>query len=417
MKARTLLAATVAALSLIIASCEKFGRTEPVTDLGFEVRTEVAFDTDYLCGTLSLSLSQGKDGEYTFNYSVDGGATQKLSEPGGSAVESGETVDLSTSNPLVLMLPKLSGTHKLSMEFTNGGAARRYTVPFSAETAVAVRVDADESLDFTKVTLIGTAAKGSSYTAAFTLDGETLAGLKRLGIETGGEAEVDFSESAAWVFELPYILPGEHILKVTVSSEQGAETTSVTFTEPDRNPVQLDFAYSDITGEITLQSPYNPLPTAFEITMDITVKGSVTYRHKQFLGVAYPKTETFTESGQAKAGLTPGASVTAIDGGLLKSLMDRIYSITRTDACNAIGNGNARELHADINAVILKFTVASTGAAAGKTSVIIRPRTNGDFKILYLYREPSWNRGANSTATITPEYTVNGCAPSAVNRL
>jgi hypothetical protein len=417
MKARTLLAAISAALSLTIASCGKFSKTEPVTDLGFEVRTEVAFDADYLCSTLSLSLSQGTDGEYTFNYSVDGGATQKLSELGGSAVESGETVDLSAGNPLVLMLPKLSGTHKLTMEFTNGSAVRRDTVSFSAETAVAVQVYAWDSLDFTKVTLIGTAAKGSTYTAAFTLDGETLAGLKHLGVETGGEVEVDFAENSVWSFELPYILPGEHILKVTVSSEQGSETTSVTFTEPDRNPVQLDFAYNDITGELTLQSPYNPLPTAFDITVDITVKGSVTYRHKQFLGVADPQTETFTESGQAKASLTPGTAVTAIDGGLLKSLMDAIYNVTRTDACNAIGNGNARELHADINTVILKFTVASTGAAAGKTSVIIRPRTSETFKILYLYKEQSWNRGANSTATIIPTYTVNGKTASSVNRL
>ncbi len=417
MKARTLLAAISAALSLTIASCDKFTKTEPVTDLGFEVRTEVTFDADYLCSTLSLSLSQGSDGEYTFNYSVDGGATQKLSELSGSAVESGETVDLSAGNPLVLMLPKLSGTHRLTMEFTNGSAVRRDTVSFSAETAVAVRVDADETLDFTKVTLIGTSAKGSAYTVSFTLDGETLAGLKRLGVETGGEAEVDFSTGPVWSFELPYILPGEHVLKVTVSSEQGSETTSVTFTEPDRNPVQLDFAYNDITGEITLQSPYNPLPTAFDVTVDITVKGSVTYRHKQFIGVADPQTETFTESGQAKTSLTPGASVTAIDGGLLKSLMDRIYSNTRTDACNAIGNGNARELHADINAVVLSFTVASTGAAAGKTSVIIRPRTSASFRILYLYKEQSWNRGANSTATIVPEYTVNGKTPSSVNRL
>jgi hypothetical protein len=417
MKARTLLAAISAALSLTIASCGKFTRTEPVTDLGFEVRTEVAFDADYLCSTLSLSLSQGTDGEYTFNYSVDGGATQKLSELGGSAVESGEAVDLSAGNPLVLMLPKLSGTHKLTMEFTNGSAVRRDTVSFSAETAVAVQVYAWDSLDFTKVTLIGTAAKGSTYTAAFTLDGETLAGLKRLGVETGGEVEVDFAENSVWTFELPYILPGEHILKVTVSSEQGSETTSVTFTEPDRNPVQLDFAYNDITGELTLQSPYNPLPTAFDVTVDITVKGSVTYRHKQFLGVADPQTETFTESGQAKASLTPGASVTAIDGGLLKSLMDAIYNVTRTDASNAIGNGNARELHADINTVILKFTVASTGAAAGKTSVIIRPRTSATFRILYLYKEQSWNRGANSTATIIPNYTVNGKTASSVNRL
>ena len=416
MKKKFVLAAAAAAL-LSLSSCDKLSRTESVTDLGFELRTEVAYDADYLCSTLSLSLAGGSDGEYTFHYSIDAGATQKLTELSGNAVESGEKIELSRSNPYVLMLPKLSGSHRLAMELTNGSATRRDTVSFSAESAVAVRVDAGEGLDFSRVTLIGRSAQMGTYTVAFSLDGETLQGIKYLGSETGGEAEVDFSASSAFVFELPYILPGEHLLKVTVSSEQGSETTSVTFTEPDRRPVQLDFAYSAITGELTLQSPYNPLPTSFDITVDITVRGSVTYRHKKFIGVSDKTTESFTESGQAKVSLTPGTSAVSIDGGLLKSLMDTVYANTRTDAANAIGNGNKRTLHTDITTVTLAFTIASTGAAAGKTSVIVRPQSSSGFSISYLYKEQTWYRNANTSATIIPSYTVNSQTASSVHKL
>ena len=417
MKARFLLTAISAALALTAASCAKFNAEEPVTDLGFEVSAEVSYDADYLCSTLALSLVRGTDGEYTLSYCVESAPTQKLTGLGGSAVESGSTVELSRSNPLTLSLPKLAGGSRVFLEIANGVAVRRDTVSFSAESAVAVRLDAGESLDFSRVTLVGISSRAGAYTVTFTLDGEALQGMKYLGSETGGEAEVDFSRSSTFIFELPYILPGEHLLKVTVSSEQGLEVTTIAFTEPDRRPVQLDLAYSDITGELTLQSPYNPLPTAFDVTVDITVKGSVTYRHRQFIGVADPQTETFTESGQAKASLTPGTAVTAIDGGLLKSLMDKIYSNTQTDASNAIGNGNARTLHADISQVSLKFTIASTGAAAGKTSVIVRPQYASGFTIRYLYREATWSRGANTASTIYPTYIVNGLSPLLVHRL
>lgn len=176
-------------------------------------------------------------------------------------------------------------------------------------------------------------------------------------------------------------------------------------------------AYNDITGQLTLRSDNNPLPTEFEVTIDMTVTGHITYRHELFFGVADPKTEYFTESGQSKIRVTPGTSAISIDGGALRGLLDKIYSITRTDASNAIGNGNKRSLHCDIGTVTLKFTIASLGATAGKTSVQILPSYSGAFPIRYLYKSATWSHSANQTQTIIPTYTVNGKSPSLIHVL
>ena len=189
----------------------------------------------------------------------------------------------------------------------------------------------------------------------------------------------------------------------------------MTFTEPERKPTQLTFSYNDITGQIMLLSGHNPLQTEFDITLDITVKGQVTYRHKQFFGVADPETVKFTETGQARCSLVPGLTAKTVDSGKLKELMDKVYSNTRVDASNAIGNGNARELHADITSVELKFTITSGGATPGKTSVAIYPSSY--LPVKYLYKSATWLRSANTTQTISPSYTVNGKSPYLIHSL
>ena len=95
--------------------------------------------------------------------------------------------------------------------------------------------------------------------------------------------------------------------------------------------------------------------------------------------------------------------------------MDKVYSNTRVDAANAIGNGNARELHADITSVELKFTVTSGGATAGRTSVVISP--SNSLPVKYLYKGATWLRSANTTQTISPSYTVNGKSPYLIHSL
>jgi len=168
---------------------------------------------------------------------------------------------------------------------------------------------------------------------------------------------------------------------------------------------------------ITMLSAHNPLQTAFDITVDITVRGSITYRHKQFIGSASPQTERFTESAQATARLTPGMTASSVDNGTLRALMDKVYSNTRTDASNAIGNGNKRTLHTDITGVELKFTIVSGGATAGKTSVTVSPSGPDAFPIRYLYKGTTWWHSANQAATIIPTYTVNGKAASQIHTL
>ena len=398
-------------------SCSKFEQREAVRDLGFEVATEVAFNSEYLSNTLSVRLDSGTEGAYVLNYIIDTLSTVHLTTLRGNEVESGDKCDLSLKNPQLFLLPKLSGdSHTLYMEFEREGVSRRDTVTFKTESAVAVRMDCSEDLDFTRVILSN--RMGSSLTAyevTFYLDGDLLSGMKYLGSEFGGSIELDFARSESYTFELPYIVSGEHTLRTEISSELGSEISVVTFTEPERKPTQLTFSYNDITGQIMLLSGHNPLQTEFDITLDITVKGQVTYRHKQFFGVADPETVKFTETGQARCSLVPGLTAKTVDSGKLKSLMDKVYSNTRVDASNAIGNGNARELHADITSVELKFTITSGGATPGKTSVAIYPSSY--LPVKYLYKSATWLRRANTTQTISPSYTVNGKSPYLIHSL
>ena len=319
----------------------------------------------------------------------------------------------------MLLLPKTAGgTGTLVMEFVREGVSRKKAVVFRTENAVTVRMDTSSDLDFSRVILGNRmGASQTSYEVTFYLDGEKLSGMKYLGSEFGGTMELDFARSESYTFELPYILTGEHYLKVDVKSALGSESSVVTFREPERKPTQLIFAYNDVTGMITMLSAHNPLQTVFDITVDITVRGSITYRHKQFIGSASPQTERFTESAQATARLTPGMTASSVDNGTLRALMDKVYSNTRTDASNAIGNGNKRTLHTDITGVELKFTIVSGGATAGRTSVTISPSGPDAFPIRYLYKGTTWWHSANQAATIIPTYTVNGKAASQIHTL
>ena len=56
MKARMTAAVLMTAAAL---SCSKFEQREAVRDLGFEVATEVAFNSEYLSNTLSVRLDSG----------------------------------------------------------------------------------------------------------------------------------------------------------------------------------------------------------------------------------------------------------------------------------------------------------------------------------------------------------------------
>ena len=166
-----------------------------------------------------------------------------------------------------------------------------------------------------------------------------------------------------------------------------------------------------------VESAYNPLQTAFDITVDFTVSGSVTYRHALFFGIADPQTESFTVTGESTTRVTPGIVAAQIDGGKLKSLLDAVFANTREDAANAIGNANRKDLHPDITSISMKFTVHSLGDYAGKTVVTISPSHKTYFPIRYTYEGDTWNYPRGHVAQIVPEYTVNGVSPSSVRTL
>ena len=121
---KTLAGAAMAAL--LAAACGKLNMAESVRDLGFEITAETAFSSDYLCNTLSLTLESGTEGEYALNYVIDDDHTLELSSLRGGSLESGDRIDLSLSNPQVLLLPKtVGGTGTLVLECVREGVSRK----------------------------------------------------------------------------------------------------------------------------------------------------------------------------------------------------------------------------------------------------------------------------------------------------
>ena len=405
-----------------LASCSQFDSKVPLKDLGFEIGSEIAWNAEYMAYTLRLSLEEGEDGDYLFTYLVDDDPLVKLSSTGGGTVESGQELAMSAKATLICLLPSLAPDkeHALDMEFSREGVSRSYTLklPDTSQNGIGIRMDTDANLDFSRVILTNRMGPSvTTYEVTFYLDGELLTGIKYMSNTFDGTMAVDFARSESYTFEMPYLVAGEHVLKVDVRSSLGSESTRLSFTEPQRRQTALAFSYNDFTGRLMLESAYNPLDTAFDITVDITVKGSITARHPLFFGIADPETETFTVTGEATARVTPGINPEQVDGGKLKSLMDEIYANTREDAANAIGNGNRRTLHADVTSVTLSISVHSLGVYAGKTVVTISPSSGSGLPVRYTYAEQTWLRSRGAVQTVYPSLTVNGVSPSAVSVL
>lgn len=406
----------------LFSSCSLFEAEIPLRDLGFEIGSEVVWNAEYMAYTLRLTLLEGEDGDCTFSYLIDDDPLVRLGSTSGGSVESGKDVALSSKGALVFILPSLAAgeEHSIRLEFTREGVSRSYTValPDTSQNGIGVRIDTGTSLDFSRVILTNRmGASVTTYNVAFYLDGELLSGMKYMSNTFGGSMDIDFARSESYTFEMPYLVAGEHILKVDVRSSQGSESTRTAFTEPQRRQTALTFSYNPFTGRLMLESAYNPLKTVFDITVDITVNGSVTARHPLFFGIADPETETFSVTGEATARITPEITAAQIDGGKLKALMDEVYSNTRTDAANAIGNGNKHLVHADITSVSLSLTIHSLGDYAGKTVVTIDPANGSAFPIQYTYAESTWTRDKGAVQTIRPTFTVNGVLPSAIRVL
>lgn len=409
-------------LLLALASCSLLDREAELRDLSFEVRADVAWSAEHLAYTMMVSLSSGADGDYSMHYLIDGDPAAKLLSSDGRAVETGGRVSLSTKATAILVLPSLpsSSDHSITMEFSREGVSRTVLLelPDTGSGGIGIRLDASQDLEFSRVVLTNLMGPAvSTYRVTFRLDGEPLTGIKFLSQTFGGAMDLDFARSESYTFELPYLVAGEHILQVDIRSSLGSESTRIVFTEPQRRQTALAIKYNSYSGTLTAESAFNPLETAFEFTVGIRVTGSVTYRPKRFLGIADERTETFSASGEASSRVTPGSMATSIDGGKLKALLDEVFSNTRTDAANAIGNGNSRTLHPDINTVTLAVSVRSLGDHAGKTAVSLSPGSGANLPIQYTYTGTTWDRCNGFVRVVHPSYTVNGRSPSSISVL
>lgn len=414
---------TIAAfLGIFLNGCTVFDNELAVKDMGFEAKAEVVWNADYMAYTLNLTLLEGQPGKYSLDYLFDSDHSLILKTLDSDDFGSGSAVELKPGNTVSFLLPalRIGKEHCLSLELSLDGTRRTYSLelPDTSQNAVGIRMDTDPKLDFSRViltNLMGTSV--TTYTVTFSIDGEPLDNIKYMSNTFGGSMEIDFARSESYTFELPYIVAGQHLLTVSIKSSLGSQTSGIAFTEPQRKQTSLKLSYNSYTGNIMISSDYNPLGTEFEISVGATVTGQITYRHKQFFGIAKPETVYYSEKAESSISISPGIAAKPIDSGLLKSLMDKVFRNTKNDASNVIGNANNRVLNADINTVDLKFSINSKGDYAGKTNVTITPSYRNEFPITYKYTGTTWKHGAGYMLTIYPTFSINGKAPSAINSL
>ncbi len=406
-----------------ISSCDMFAPEGiPITDNGFEVKPEVEWNPEYMAYMLNIYLTKGETGKFTMKYSIDSDASIDMLDMSGKAVDHSTTLTLKSNTALSYILPSLpsSSSHVLNLNFDKNGITRNYTInlPNTSQKAIGVSIDASDDENFSTVTLHSNMANNNTdYTVFFYLDGAELEGIKYMGNDIGSGMIINIPKGQDIVFELPYIVPGNHLLLVEIKSNSSMESTSLTFTEPQRRRTSIELSYNKYTNRLEITSNYNPNETEFDISIGISVHGELTYRHEQFFGIADAQTNFYTEIAEASTTVTPGLTAIDIDGGALKKAMDNIYNHTATDAANSIGNGNARILHTDITVSDLKFTIHSCGDFAGNTPVNITPGDSYDFPVTYYYTSRTWSHGAGTSDIIKPSFTINGKPSYKVNVL
>lgn len=406
---------------LTLSSCSIFDSHLEVDYIGYNVKTDIVWDYEYMSYTLRLSLDYGEDGDYLFNYSIDSDAAIYLKSDSNMEFLSGSNIALSKNSGRSFLLPTLSkgAEHTARLSFEYGGIINEYTVklPETNQTAIGVSVNNSSSLEYTEVTLSNLmGASSSTYEVSFSLDGQPLSDIKYLGNTFNGAMSINFAGTNSYLFQMPYLVPGDHVLKVDVTSSQSSESITVPFKEPQRRSTALSFSYNQYTGNLMVQSSYNPINTAFSITVDMTVRGKVTYRHPQFFGIADEQTEYFTLTGESSVGsIVPGLVASSIDGGKLKTLMDGITANTREHAENAIGNANQVTFHAQITSIELKFSTHSLGTYSGATAVSISP--SSEISVSYTYSGLTNDYGENGTSVTGAQFVVNGKIPYNVSKL
>ncbi len=390
----------------------------------------VEWDAEYMANRLGIELLQGEEGAYRLDYEISGGnlpediASQvnNLSFMSGSVFPSGNPIELKRKTPSYFILPShVHGSdYGIKVILSNDELVKAETVSLAntSNDIISVEVDASDKYTYSLVKLTNLRGEeATTYKVSFKLDGKPLEGVKYKSAEIKSSVDINFLSAWEHSFELPYLAYGSHTLTVVIASTKTTREFEQTFKEPKRKSTTLELAYNSYSGQLTLASDYNPYSTNFSVSASITVKGSVTYRHEQAIGIADPQTENFTQTAEASVKITPGITAVTIDNGALKKALDKVFGNTRTDAANWIGNGNARTLHADIKSVDIKFTIHSLGANEGCTPVKITPTSSSSFPIKYTYTGNTWNNNSGYVKTVSPTFTINGKSAASITEL
>ena len=262
------------ALMAVLASCTHGMDEMKLTDHSFAFSPELGYDREHARNVLSLRLTKGEGKQFKGTFTLEDGEELDLYGSDGKPFEQGGAFTLDDNGKAVFTVKGLpAGVHRLEMTITNGIYTQRSQHPLTVERepfrfSPTVVTDASD-----RSVLMLTLSEGHAkmkYRGSVILDGETSL--------TGEEpVEMDFSRNDTWSMALPYLLPGEHSLRISVTDGQQEESTGYSFEEPMKFETLRIRLYSDLDGRYHLDIPFNPYNIRVRSTSQLQIRAECTY--------------------------------------------------------------------------------------------------------------------------------------------
>ena len=262
------------AFMAVLASCTHGMDEMKLTDHSFAFTPELSYDKEHTRNVLSLRLTKGEGRQFKGTFSIDDGEELDLYGSDGKPFEQGGAFTLDDNGRVTFTVKGLSmGVHTLQMTITSGIYTQRSQHPLTVERepfrfSPTVVTDASE-----KSVLMLTLSEGYAkmkYSGSVLLDSETSL--------TGEEPiEMDFSRNDTWSMALPYLLPGEHSLRISVTDGQQEESTDYSFEEPMKFETLKIRLYSDLDGRYHLDIPFNPYNIKVRSISQLDIRAECTY--------------------------------------------------------------------------------------------------------------------------------------------
>lgn len=275
---RRLLPLATAAL-LCLAGC---GHTYAPASPAFSA--EVTRDGSDGSYWLFLTLTEGPTVPgYTVSYLIDGFPSAHLMDGDGGELPSGFPLSFASSRTAMLRLPELApGAHSVSLTVSLGSLSSSLACDFEVAGRLFemdFSVNPSPTNSVTEVTAaLPSGDRKAIYDVTFLIDGAPGTGISDSRGAMGPSFRPDFGQEALHTFSLPVLIPGGHILGITVTDGRDTVERTLEFVEPVRHPhLDLTVERDAQTGRYTLTAAENPYGVAVTLSSVLELTGECTY--------------------------------------------------------------------------------------------------------------------------------------------